>query len=79
MTLEPVDAQIYFMKNKLVPTRFLRAGRSYTVNRVTVTFERVDGGRKYVCFGVETGGAVAELRLDTKNLRMYLAGWHAYE
>lgn len=64
---------------KVRPVRFEWRSREYRVERVTVEFERKDGGRKYLCFGVDTGGMVAELRLDRQNLQFSLFGMEAAE
>ena len=55
------------------PVKFWREGREYEVRQVTMVFERKDGGRKYMCFAVNTGGMMAELRMDTQNFQFSIA------
>lgn len=49
------------------PIRFWHGVREYEVKQVTMRFERSDGGRRYLCFAVDTGGAVAELSMDRED------------
>ncbi len=48
--------------------RFVWGGRRHEVKRVNLVFERKNGGRKYLCFVVDTGGMVAELAFDRQDL-----------
>ena len=60
---------VIFENGKMVPVSFELNNREYEVKRIPIVFERIDGGRKYLCFGGDTGGALVELRLDRENLQ----------
>ena len=62
-----IGVDVSFWGEKIYPTRFMFNGRRYEIKRITVRFERKDGGREFLCFGVETSGALAELRMDKSN------------
>lgn len=68
MISEHIQVDVRFGYLKMLPVRFYWSGREYTVRRVTIQFERTDGGKKYLCFGVDVGGMVAELALDKQDL-----------
>jgi hypothetical protein len=65
---EMVGVEVGFWGSKMIPMRFMWHGRRHEIKRVTIKFEREDGGRKYLCFGVDTGGMLAELLLDRQSL-----------
>jgi len=65
---ETVGVEVGFWGRKIWPMRFVWGGKRHEVRRVTIRFERRDGGRRYLCFGVETAGMVAELALDRDDL-----------
>lgn len=65
---ETIGVEASFWGARIFPLRFVWRGRRYEVKRVALRFERKDGGRKYLCFDVDTGGMVAELALDKENL-----------
>lgn len=68
-----VGVEVGFWGTRVIPLRFVWNGRRYEVKRITMNFERRDGGRRYKCFAVDTGGMVAELRLDREELTWRLA------
>lgn len=53
-----------FTGGKIQPEVFWLNGREYRVKSIALVFERSDGGRKYLCFAVDTGGMIAELVMD---------------
>lgn len=65
-----VDAA--FWGTKIYPIRFTWNGRRYEVKRITMKFERKDGGRNYLCFAVDAGTMMAELVLDRTDLQWRL-------
>lgn len=60
---------VKFEKGKIIPVSFEWNNHEYGVKRIPIVFERTNGGRKYLCFGVDTGGALVELRLDREILQ----------
>ena len=58
---------VEFSEGKVKPVRFWRGMREYEVKNVPMIFERSDGGRKYMCFAVDTGGMMAELAMDCQS------------
>jgi hypothetical protein len=62
-----IGVEVSFWGEKIYPVRFMLNGRRYEIKRVVIRFERKDGGREFLCFGVDTGGAMAELRMDKRN------------
>ncbi|TSC84545.1 MAG: hypothetical protein G01um101416_1059 [Microgenomates group bacterium Gr01-1014_16] len=60
---------VEFEGGKIRPVRFWRGTREYEVKGIPMVFERRDGGRKYMCFAVDTGAMMAELRLDLQNFQ----------
>lgn len=74
MSSNIVGVEAGFWGSKIYPLRFVWNGRRHEVKRVNLVFERTDGGRKYVCFAVDTGGMVAELALDKQNLQFSITG-----
>ncbi len=73
-TKEIVGVEAGFWGSKLTPLRFVWNGRRHEIKRVNMTFERSNGGKRYLCFAVETGGMVAELALEKENLRWSVWG-----
>lgn len=71
---EMVGVEVSFWGRKVFPIRFVWRGRRHEIKRVTGKFERSDGGRRYLCFGVDTGGMVAELAMDKDDL-----SWRIYQ
>ncbi len=65
---EIVGVEAGFWGGKIYPLRFVWGGRRHEVKRVNLVFERKNGGRKYLCFVVDTGGMVAELAFDRQDL-----------
>lgn len=65
---EMVGVEVGFWGARVVPMRFVWNGRRHEVKRITIKFEREDGGRKFLCFGVDTGGMIAELLMDRQSL-----------
>jgi hypothetical protein len=65
---ETIGVEAGFWGKKMVPLRFVWNGKRYEIKRVTMNFERSDGEKKYRCFAVDTGGMIAELRLDKEEL-----------
>jgi hypothetical protein len=65
---ELIGVEVGFWGRRMTPLRFVWNGRRHEVKRVTMNFERTDGGKKYMCFAVDTGGMVAELVLDREDL-----------
>jgi len=59
---------VEFSEGKVKPVRFWRGMREYEVKNVPMIFERQDGGRRYMCFAVDTGGIMAELVMDKESL-----------
>lgn len=68
-----IGVDVSFWGQKIYPTRFMTEGRRYEIKRVMIRFERKDGGREFLCFGVDTGGAIAELQMDKTDLSWRLA------
>ena len=66
---EGLKVLVEFDGLQIRPVRFWQGIREYEVKRVTMRFERKNGGRRWLCFAVDTGGALAELRLDRENLQ----------
>lgn len=60
---------VEFEGGQVRPVRFWRGMREYEVKNIPMIFERQDGGRKYMCFAVDTGEMMAELRLDLQSFR----------
>jgi hypothetical protein len=77
MIQETVGVEAGFWGGKVYPLRFIWNGRRHEVKRVNLVFERRDGGRKYLCFAVDTGGMVAELVMDTQNFQFSIASVQA--
>ncbi len=67
------NIQVSFSEGKIKPLSFIMGVREYKVERVTLMFERSDGGRKYLCFAVDTGGMVAELAWDLQEFSWRVA------
>lgn len=65
---ERVNVLVKFFEGKTTPTLFEWRGRSYQIKRISMTFDRSDGGKKFMCFAVDTGGMMAELALDRWDL-----------
>lgn len=61
-----------FWKKGMWPLRFVWKGRRHEVKRVTMCWEERNGGKKYLCFAVDTGGMMAELVLDRENFEWSL-------
>ena len=60
---ERINVGVEFALGKVTPRWFEWKGREYLVKRVPMVFERQDGGRRYLCFSVDTGGMLAELTM----------------
>lgn len=69
MINERVEVLVRFGEGKVIPVSFEWKNREYRVKSVPLIFERSDGGRKYLCFSVETGGMMVELRWDLQNFQ----------
>ncbi len=67
---EAIGVNVRFGGGVVLPIGFDWRGHSYSVSRVTMVFERQDGGRRYLCFVAEAGGMLVELVLDRESL-----GW----
>jgi hypothetical protein len=65
---ELVGINVRFGGGVVLPIGFDWRGRYYVVQRVTMTFERKNGGRRYLCFIAETAGMLAELAMDRESL-----------
>jgi hypothetical protein len=63
-----IGVEVSFWGRKVVPLRFVWEGRRHEVKRVTLKFERNDGGKEFLGFAVDTGTMLAELLLDKKDL-----------
>jgi hypothetical protein len=61
---ERVNVLVKFAYGKTTPVIFEWRGRRFTIQRISLIFDRNDGGRKFMCFAVDTGGMVAELTMD---------------
>jgi len=59
---------VKFTQGKIKPEMFWLNGREYLIKNIALIFERNDGGRKYLCFAVDTGGMMAELVMDKQDL-----------
>ncbi len=75
---EVIEVTADFKWGKVTPISFVWKGRKFEVGRVTITFERKDGGRKFICFGVETTGMMAELAWDIQAMKWLIVGVAAY-
>ena len=71
-TNEVAVVEAGFGKKGVWPLSFVWEGRRHEVKRVTMRWEERNGGKKYACFTVDTGGMVAELMLDRENLEWRL-------
>ncbi len=68
-----MEIVVRFINNKMQPEMFWLNGREYRVKDIALVWERSDGGRKYLCFAVDTGGMLAELDLDKQDLSWSVA------
>lgn len=68
-----IGVDVSFWGQRVTPLRFMYEGRRYEIKRVMINFERTDKGKKFLCFGVDTGGAIAELQMDKKDFCWRLA------
>ena len=59
-----MEVLVRFINGKVQPETFWLNGREYRVKSIALVFERSDGGKKYLCFSVDTGGMLAELVMD---------------
>lgn len=66
---ESVGVEVSFGDDRVSPTRFVWRNRNYEVRRVTMQYERKDGGKRFLCFAVDTGGMTAELVMDTTDFK----------
>jgi len=67
-TNEEIGVEVGFWGRKVIPLRFIWGGRRHEVKRVTLKFERKDGGKVFLGFSVDTGTMLAELLLDKEDL-----------
>ncbi len=72
-TGEMIGVEVSFWGAKIFPLRFVWNGRRHEVKRLALRFERKDGGRKYICFDVDTGGMMVELAMDKESLNWRVA------
>ncbi len=68
-----MEVVVRFSQGKVKPEVFWLNGREYRVRDITLVFERSNGGRKYLCFAVDTGGMMAELVMDKQNFSWRVA------
>ena len=71
-----VGVDVSFWGSKMFPTRFVWGGRRHEIKRVTMKFERKDGGKRYLCFAVDTGQMMAELAMNREDLSWRLNNCH---
>jgi hypothetical protein len=64
---ERIGVLVQFMNGIAKPVIFSWRGRKYKIERISLTFDRKDGGRKILCFSVDTGGMMAELAMDRES------------
>ena len=69
---ERVNVLVKFFDGKTTPTLFEWRGRSYQIKRISLIFDRSDGGKKFLCFAVDTGSMMAELAMDSFNLNWFI-------
>ncbi|MBI2587560.1 hypothetical protein HYW29_01990 [Candidatus Amesbacteria bacterium] len=67
-----------FEGGQVRPVKFWRGTREYKVKQVAMRFERRDGGRRYLCFSVGTGGMMAELVMDKEGMDWRIAKCEPY-
>lgn len=63
-----MEVVVRFDQGKIKPEMFWWNGREYKVKQAPLVYERKDGGRRYLCFSVDTGGMMAELVMDRESL-----------
>jgi hypothetical protein len=68
---------VEFVGLQIRPVRFGWGKREYEVKNITMRYKRRDGGRDFMCFVVDTGGALAELRLDRESLQFSVFNFEA--
>ena len=64
-----MEVVVRFGGGKVKPEEFELNGRWYRVKQITLVWQKQDGQRKYMCFSVDTGGMLAELRMDLQNFQ----------
>jgi len=73
---ERVNVLVKFFDGKTSPTLFEWRGRSYQIKRISLIFDRTDGGKRFLCFAVDTGGMMAELVFNRQDLNWTMTGCH---
>lgn len=71
---ESVEVMTKFERGRIKPMWFVWRGRDFRVKGLPMTWERKDGGRRFLCFAVDTGGSLFELRLDRESYQFSVAG-----
>lgn len=64
---ERINVIMKFSAGGARPITFEWRGKEYQVQRVALMFDRENGGRRYTCFSVDTGGMVTELVMDRQD------------
>lgn len=64
---ERIGVIVKFSNGKTVPIVFDWRGQRHNIKRISLVFDRADGGRRFLCFSVDTGGMIAELVMDRQD------------
>ncbi len=70
---ERVNVLVKFFEGKTTPTLFEWRGRSYQIKRISLIFDRSDGGKRFLCFAVDTGNMMAELAMNREDFAWKIA------
>ncbi len=65
---EPVDVVAKFIKNKLIPIKFLWKGREIAILKINLTWSTFEGRNKFYFFAVSDSTNYFKLQFNSDNL-----------